>query len=331
MTTPIRSTALLALLLLVTLVGAACTPSAGPLGTPATPAVTAEASGENVPTDVAPSPAAPTEAPSATPGESAGGPSTAPTTVPATTAPTATAAPVGTMTVRAYFMLGSFTDNPGLAPVLRTVPETKAVARAAMTALLAGPQGAELEASPAMYTGIPDGTRLLDVTIADGTATVDLSAEYAGAKANFQSATADAQVVYTLTQFPTVKRVRILVAGVRQGGALERSDFQLQPILPAIFMDRPAWGAAAGNPVKLGGLANVFEATFRVSVLNAKGTVLADQRVMASCGTGCWGSFKASVPYEIGKAQYGTLRVYEPSPRDGSPINVTEYRVWLTP
>jgi hypothetical protein len=235
------------------------------------------------------------------------------------------------MTVRAYFMLGSFTGNPGLAPVLRTVPETKGVARAAMNALLAGPKGAELEASPAMHSGIPDGTRLLDIAIADGTATVDLSPEYHGAKATFQGATADAQVVYTLTQFPTVKRVRILVEGASQGGALERSDFQVTGILPAIFVDRPAWGAAAGNPVALRGIANVFEATFRVQVLNAKGTVLADEQVTASCGTGCWGSFKASVPYEIAKAQYGTLRVYEPSARDGSPVNVSEYRVWLTP
>jgi hypothetical protein len=52
---------------------------------------------------------------------------------------------------------------------------------------------------------------------------------------------------------------------------------------------------------------------------------------MATCGTGCWGSFKTDVPYTIGKAQYGTLRVFDLSAKDGTPENVTEYRVWLTP
>ncbi len=111
----------------------------------------------------------------------------------------------------------------------------------------------------------------------------------------------------------------------------DRSDYQVIGILPAIFVDRPAWGAAAGNPVHVAGLANVFEATFRVQVLDGKGNVLADKQVMATCGTGCWGSFKTDVPYAIGKAQYGTLRVFDLSAKDGTPENVTEYRVWLTP
>jgi hypothetical protein len=234
-------------------------------------------------------------------------------------------------TVRAYFMLGSFTDNPGLVPVLRTVRDTKAVAEAAMTALLAGPEGAELEASPAMYTDIPERTRLLGISIADKVATVNLSKGWKAAQANFRGGTATAQVVYTLTQFATVKLVRIEIEGVSSGGALGRSDFQFLGFLPAIFVDRPAWGAAAGNPVDMRGIANVFEAQFRVQVLDGDGDILADEPVTASCGTGCWGTFRARVSYDVAKAQYGTLRVFEPSARDGSPTNVTEYRVWLTP
>jgi hypothetical protein len=66
-------------------------------------------------------------------------------------------------------------------------------------------------------------------------------------------------------------------------------------------------------------------------VLDGKGRVLAEQAVRASCGTGCWGTFKDDVAYDLGKAQYGTLRVFERSARDGSPTSVTEYRIWLTP
>jgi len=328
----LRTTALTAVLAAVALAVAACAPASGPLGTPASPVATTGAS-EPAPTDATPGTASPTAAPSLSPSTGpsvAPSGSSAPSGSPASTAPASTA-PAGTTIVRAYFVLGSFTGNPGLVPVLREVPATKAVARAAMTALLAGPQGAELEASPAMYSGIPEGTRLVDLTIAAKVATVTLSNEWTAAKASFQAGMASAQVVYTLTQFPTVNLVRIAVEGQQPSGAVGRSDYQEIGILPAIFVDRPAWGAAAGNPARISGIANVFEATFRAQVLDAKGGLLADQQVVASCGTGCWGTFSKDIAYTVAKGQYGTLRVFEPSAKDGSPVNVTEYRVWLTP
>ena len=82
----------------------------------------------------------------------------------------------------------------------------------------------------------------------------------------------------------------------------------------------------------MSGIANVFEAQFRAQVLDGGGNVLADEPVMATCGTGCWGPFKASVPYDRGQ---GAVRhaagVSTHPPRTARPINVTEYRVWLTP
>jgi Immunoglobulin-like domain of bacterial spore germination len=112
-----------------------------------------------------------------------------------------------------------------------------------------------------------------------------------------------------------------------------RADYTGQ--LPAIWVDRPTWGAAAGNPVRVTGLANTFEATFRISILDqpayADGGVLADVMVMATCGTGCWGTFDVTIPYSVEMAHWGTLHVYELSARDGSPVNVTAYPVWLTP
>jgi germination protein M len=337
----VRTTALAALLAAllaaVALAAAACTPTSGPLGTPASPALSAAPSDEPAPSDVAP------ESPLLTPV-----PSTAPSTGPSASivpsiapsaAPTPTATQAGTTIVRAYFILGSFTGNEGLVPVLREVPQTKGVAAAAMEALLGGPRGAELEGSPAMSTAIPDGTRLLGVNIKNGVATVDLSGEFAGGGGSFSVMGRLAQVVYTITQFSSVDKVSFSLDGVpvttfsSEGvildGPVGRADYR--DFLPAIFVDYPAWGAAAGNPARISGLANVFEATFRVQVIDAGGKVLADEQVMASCGTGCWGSFRKDVAYTVAKAQYGTLRVYEPSARDGKPINVTEYRVWLTP
>lgn len=324
---------LVALFATLALIAAACSPASGPLGTPATPPPSAEPSIEIPSSDVTP-PASPTTtptptvAPTTTPGASEA-PSSGSSPTPART-PVPTATPGGTTIVRAYFFLGSFTGSGGLAPVLREVPATRAVARAAMTQLLAGPSRDELAARPAFYTSIPDATRLLDVSISDGVATVDLSAAYATARAGFEGGQADAQVVYTLTQFPTVKSVRILVDGQAHGGGT-RADYQLEGLLPAIFVDRPAWGASLGNPGAVAGLANVFEATFRVQVQDAGGGVVADRQVMASCGTGCWGTFRTKVEYDVDKAQWGTLRVFNLSPRDGAPEHVTEYPVWLTP
>jgi spore germination protein GerM len=316
---------------------AACSPGTGAIGTPATPAVTAEPSIGPSPSDIAPS-TAPSPTTSAPPGPSETTPGSAEPTTPTTT-PKPTATPAGTSIVRAYFFLGSFTGNEGLAPVLREVPQTKAVAAAAMRALLQGPNADEMAARPAMFSAIPDGTRLNGVSISGGVATVDLSAEFASGGGSASVLGRLAQVVYTLTQFSTVDEVRFELDGTpvdvfsAEGIVLDhpvgRGGFQDQ--LPAIFVDRPAWGASIGNPGRVSGIANVFEATFRVALLNANGKLLVDEQVMASCGTGCWGSFRTDLSYSVSKAQYGTLRVFDLSAKDGKPENATEYKVWLTP
>jgi germination protein M len=342
-----RAPFVFALLAVVALAAGACTPTAGPLGTPATPPPSSEPSVEAPTSDATPDTSAPSAVPTAAPtAASSGSPtetpagSTGPTTPPAATAtPRATATPAaGATIVRAYFFLGSFTDNAGLVPVLREVPKTKAVASAAMAALLQGPNDAEMSMIPAMYTTIPDGTKLLGISISNGVATVNLSREFESGGGAASILGRLAQVTYTLTQFPTVDSVLFQLdgkpvstfsgEGVILDHPVDRADYYDQ--LPAIFVDRPAWGAAIGNPARVAGLANVFEAQFRVRLMDGSGTVLADKPVMASCGTGCWGTFKIDLAYTVPKAQYGTLRVYDISEKDGTVIDVTEYKVWLT-
>jgi Immunoglobulin-like domain of bacterial spore germination/Sporulation and spore germination len=298
---------------------AACSPGSGEVGPVATPPPTTE------PSMAIPSPE-PTGGgvPTATP-DGSGGP--------------LPSAPGATTTVRAYFFLGSFTHPAGLAPVLREIPATPAVGTAAMTALLAGPSDAEMGTRPAMYTTVPDQTRLLGLTIANGTAVVNLSREFESGGGSASIVGRLAQVVYTLTQFPSVQRVSFELDGQpvtvfsTEGVVLDhpvgRADYADQ--VPAIFVDRPAWGAAIGNPARVTGLANVFEATFNVALIDEAGATLADKPVMATCGTGCWGTFDVTIPYSVGVAQSGLLRVYDRSARDGSMENVTEYPVWLTP
>jgi len=267
-------------------------------------------------------------------------PSVEPSTEPsgATVSPSASIAPTGTTIVRTYFWLGGAPGSAGLVATLRTVPGSKTVATAAMNALLAGPTATE-SGLRGITSAVPARSQLLGMTIKDGVATVDLSSEFESGGGSASVLTRLGQVVYTLTQFPSVKSVLFLIedqpANVfsSQGIVLDkpvgRSDYV--QLLPAIWVDRPAFNAAIGNPAHVTGSADVFEATFRISILDGTGKVLADQQVMATCGSGCRGTFDVSIAYTISKAQYGTLRVYDPSAKDGTPENVRDYRVWLTP
>jgi len=304
----LRHVALLATLALI----AACSPATGDLGSVATP-----------PPTTTPSIDAPSPEPTA-----GGSPE-----------PTPDGSPGETTTIRVYFFLDSFTHQPGLAPILYEIPRTQAVATAAMGFLLDGPSDMEDPTRPALFTTIPDGTRLLGITIDDGIATVDLSREFESGGGSASVFGRLAQVVYTLTQFPTVDAVTFKLDGEPvtvfsgEGVVLDhpvgRADYADQ--LPSIFVDRPAWGAALGNPARITGLSNVFEATFRVAILDGDENVLADETAMATCGTGCWGTFDVLMQYTVGSAQWGTLRVYDLSAKDGTPENVTDYPVWLTP
>jgi Sporulation and spore germination/Immunoglobulin-like domain of bacterial spore germination len=325
-----RSIPSVALLAALAIAAAACAPASGPLGTPATPPPTSAPSVEVPTADITPGTASPT--PTIEPAGSTGpseGPSTAPTAT-----PTPTSSPAGTIIVRAYFLV-----DEHLVPVLREVPKTQAVATAAMNQLLAGPNAKERAAGPALVTTVPSSTRLLGLSIDNGVATVDLSREFEAGGGSASMFGRLSQVVYTLTQFSTVDGVLFELDGQPVtifGGeglildhAVGRADYHDQ--LPAIFVDRPAWGAALGNPGTVSGLASTFEAVFQVQLLDAAGHKLVDQYQMASCGSGCWGTFQVKLSYTVTKAQWGTLRVFDYSAKDGTPENVTEYPVWLTP
>jgi hypothetical protein len=250
------------------------------------------------------------------------------------------------MVVRAYFLLD---DRPGsagtgtgpdLVPVLRTVPRSTAVASAAIRQLLLGPSATERAASPRVRTTIPAGVKLLSVRISGGLATVDLTGRFDDGGGSASMFGRLAQLTYTVTQFPTVTRVALRLDGrpvtVFSGEGividrpLTRAQFR-DDWLPPIFVDRPAYRAAMPDPARITGLANVFEATFRIAIRDAAGRVLVDRQAMATCGTGCWGRFDVTLRYAVSRPQWGLLRVYSRSARDGSVENVRDYPVWLTP
>jgi hypothetical protein len=310
----------LAVLSLVALL-AACSPSGGLGPVPSSVPTPAPSVGPGEP-DITPRPAVP-----ASPAVPSGSPAASPT-----------ASPDATTIVRAYFYLGGEPGSDGLVALLREVPRTQAVGTAAMQALLAGPTAAE-SGERVITSAVPAGTRLLGLAVDDGIATVDLSAEFESGGGSMSMFVRLGQVVFTLTQFPTVQSVAFEIEGrpvtvfssegIILDGPVGRDDYQDQ--LPNIFVDRPAYGAGLGNPARIVGSANVFEAAFLITLLDASGAKLVEVPAMASCGTGCRGTFDVTVPYTVAEPGWGTLRVWDGSAKDGSPENVREYPVWLTP
>jgi len=101
--------------------------------------------------------------------------------------------------------------NGRLVEALRTHKPTRRVATAALEALLAGPTKSERRSG--LTTAIPGDTRLLGVGIANGVAHVDLTSDFESAAGSRALQLRLAQVVYTVTQFPTVKAVRFSLDG----------------------------------------------------------------------------------------------------------------------
>jgi germination protein M len=116
-----------------------------------------------------------------------------------------------TLTVTVYWV----SAGENALGVQREIPYTKAVATATMKLLLAGPTDAEKATWPAISTAVPAGSELLGITVADGVATVDLSREFESGAGTFSVTARLAQVVYTLTQFPTVDAVEFYIEGER--------------------------------------------------------------------------------------------------------------------
>jgi Immunoglobulin-like domain of bacterial spore germination len=207
------------------------------------------------------------------------------TTTPATQ-PTTTTVPVSPspMALTVFRV-----DNGLLRPSVTHVPRTTAVATAALGAL-----------------GIGAG-----VSIEGGTAKVAL---------DHASQDQQAAIVYTLTQFATIKRVD--VAGRH---SLTRDDFA--GYVPAILVESPAAGAEVPATFHVSGSASVFEATLVVELIRG-GKVIAKRTVTASEGAPGRGSFDTTLHASPGAA---TVSAFSPSAADGTPQHRVDLAVTVKP
>ena len=251
--------------------------------------------------------------------------STTPTT---TTGPATTTAPDGgeptaaEAEVRVYLVRG---EHVGAVARAVTGP---AVLRRALEELMAGPTPGAEEAG--LSTAVPDGVDVLDVSLADGTATIDVSGAFAEGGGSLSMFLRLAQLVHTATQFPSVERVALRIdgepvttfsaEGIELPETLTRADVEEQA--PAILVESPLPGARVPAPLRVRGTANTFEANVEWELVTASGAVVASGFTTAACGTGCRGAFAFEKSFDAAGA--ATLRLFERSAADGSETKVVE-------
>jgi hypothetical protein len=232
----------------------------------------------------------------------------------ATTPPaTSTTTPVATMAVKAYFLH----DN-ALVPVVVRVPQSLAVAKAALEALLEGP--------PTGYqTAVPVGVKLDEVTLVGFAATAGFAPPLPAL-----TRTAQAQIVDTLTQFPTIQNVTIDAGTTRvalsdsvdnplgrAATALDYSDLTSEAL---IFVRSPSRDSTVTSPVTVTGTAVAFEASFVVEI-HAGGKLVDTKTIDASVGAPERGAWSTTLDLPPGLVQ---LLFYEPSAEDGSHLHATQ-------
>jgi germination protein M len=223
------------------------------------------------------------------------------TTSTTATAATTTSVQVPTTVVRVYFL-----RDGKVAPVARELPQTQAVAFASLEELFAGPSG--VDRADGLTTAVPANTSAGAVTLVNGVALVDIpQLPRAGL----------AQVVYTLTQFPTVRGVRT-GRSIGDTKPLTRADFE--DVTPAILVESPLPHQAVTSPLRVVGTANTFEATFTARLLDAAGRQLVQKVVTATSGSGTRGTYAVTLTFPD-SATPRWLEVYEPSAENGQPLH----------
>jgi germination protein M len=256
-------------------------------------------------------------------------PTAEPTSPPADPDPDEASEDTTMRAVRLYFVApGGGTPgraDPFLVSVQREIPSTQGIARATLRELIDGPSAADEASIRGISSAVPADTLVLGVNIENGLARVDLSREFEAGGGSLSMFLRLAQVVYTTTQFPTVDEVQFMLdgrpvtvfsgEGIEIDGPASRAD--LVDLLPTIFVDTPAAGATVTAPLRVTGMATVFEATFQYRLEAANGTVLAEGFAMTDQGQG-WGSFDFTIDYKVSQRQKGTLTVWEYSAKDGS-------------
>jgi hypothetical protein len=266
--------------------------------------------------------------------------STAPSPTASTTTPATTPVATGSMEVKIYYLV-SFGARLRLAPERHRVEKTQAVAKAALEELVHGHAQ-----DPDHSTPFPRSGSINSVTIANGVATVDWSAEVLTASVGADEEALGIQsAVYTLTEFPSITKVRFTVEGKDRGTAsngraiedwwghvgLAGQPWDRDPAietLESVTLYTPRDGSSSVGTLKLGGEASVFEATVGIILRDASGRVVVHTSAMASVGAPERGAFSKTITFAPpATRQTWTLQAFEASAKDGSIVFLEDRKI----
>ncbi|SHF18981.1 Sporulation and spore germination [Desulfofundulus australicus DSM 11792] len=209
---------------------------------------------------------------------------------------------------------------------IHKIPQTDKPALKAVEELISGEPS-----TPGAMRILPAGTRVLDVSVKDGLATVNFSREVleqpgTGAEGE---AMAIQSVVNTLTEFPEIRQVSFQVEGKVDERTLDwwghvglydqpfRRDLS-RVYEPAIWVTHPTPDQVIGVPLLVKGSARVYEGTVNARLLDSQGRVLASAYTTATRAAPERGDFEMRLSFKPPQDGKGTLEVYSISARDGS-------------
>lgn len=239
---------------------------------------------------------------------------TATTGTTATGEPSPTPAPPPTGTVVKVYL---FRDGK-LAATSRLLPQGTSPARAALEQLFLGM--APNESNTGLTNAVAQNT-IEGLEIRDGVAVLDTARR-------LRPGEELAQVVYTLTQFPSVKRVSIVL---ETNDSMEVSRADVEEFAPPILVETPTPGDEVTSPIRVRGTANTFEANFQLELVDQRGKVAGKRFVTATSGTGTRGTFDVTLPYSAARPGLAELVAYEDDAADGSRKNIVRIPIVLAP
>ncbi|MFZ5643165.1 MAG: GerMN domain-containing protein [Bacillota bacterium] len=169
---------------------------------------------------------------------------------------------------------------------------------------------------------LPSNTRLLDITVAEGKATVNFSADVLNASAGSAGEALGIQsIVNTLTEFPQIKEVMFTVEGKLDSRAMDwwgHVGLYDQPFTrslekvyePAIWVTHPVENQIAGVPLLVKGSARVPEGKVHARLLDESGKAVAESSALVSQEFPNRGDFEISITFEPSGKGIGILEVF---------------------
>lgn len=193
--------------------------------------------------------------------------------------------------------------------------------------------------APGFYNAIPEGVEFLGVDRENDTLLVEVNEAFrAGAGGLLADMTMLNQIVYTATYLSDADLVRFLIDGqvitdfgtdgLDLSAGVTRETFR--DSLNLVLVTHPIY-IGDGLP-QVQGMANVFEATVSLEIVDPDGEVVYQDFTTATCGTGCWGEYAFSLDTPA-LTPDSLVRVFWNSPEDGSRRDVVyvpfaENAVW---